>query len=216
MNNVITTHMPVEVTGITADQQAVLAEILSDIKVSIDRLARAAKRWVELPEKARKRIVDQTNPSYRDFWGKLERVGRGELHPQLATVGGAAARFLGKLSLPEQERYLRELVPVVQVKGRGWDVRQVDVAEMSEEQRKQVFKLSSDGVVTVREVEAQKVWLADKAARDLLISSAAETLRKVERQGWRVEKGRCYPKPAASEKGFTKGQVEKMLKDMEE
>ena len=216
MSNIITTHMPVEVTGITADQQAVLAEILSDIKLSIDRLARAAKRWVELPEKARRRIIDQTNPSYRDFWAKLDRVGRGELHPQLATVGGTAARLLGKLSLPEQERYLRELVPVVVVKGRGWDVRQVDVAEMSEEQRKQVFKMSSDGVVTVREVEAQKVWLADKAAREIMISEAAESLRKVERQGWRVEKGRVWVKPAAVEAGLTKKQVQQMLKDLGE
>ena len=123
---------------------------------------------------------------------------------------------MGKLSLPEQERYLRELVPVVVVKGRGWDVRQVDVAEMSEEQRKQVFKMSSDGVVTVREVEAQKVWLADKAAREIMISEAAESLRKVERQGWRVEKGRVWVKPAAVEAGLTKKQVQQMLKDLGE
>lgn len=214
MSTALTTSIPAEVTGITREEQSVLQEILRSVQVSMDSLAKAAQLWIGLPSKTRKRIVNQTNASYQDFWDKLDRVGRGELHPQLATVGGTAAKLLGKLPLEAQEKYLRELVPVVVSKGKGWDTRLVDVAEMSEDQRKQVFKMAADGTVTVREAEAQQVWLSEKAARRLLQDGVAESLRKVERNGWRVEKGRVWVKPASIEAGLTRRQVEQMLKDL--
>ena len=40
--------LAIEVTGITGEQKHVLAEILADVKASVDRLARAARRWVGL------------------------------------------------------------------------------------------------------------------------------------------------------------------------
>lgn len=210
------TMMPsIEVTGLTAEQRTALDEILRDVQSSVDRLARAAKRWVELSPKAREKIVEQTNPSFREFWMRLEAVGAGLLHPQLATVGGTAARLLGRLPLEEQDRYLRELLPVVIHKGRGWDIRLVDVSALSEEQRKQVFKLTSSGSVTVREVEAQKVWLADRAAKRLAESAAGETVTRVERAGWIVERGRVWVKPGLVESGISRKQLEKMLADLE-
>lgn len=215
MSTLTTMEMP-EITGLTAEQRDILAEILRDMQASVDRMAKAARKWVDLPEKARVRIVEQTNPSFREFWTRLEKVGSGVLHPQLATVGGTAARLLGKLPLDDQDRYLREMLPVVIHKGRGWDVRLVDVGALSEDQRKQVFKLSSDGAVTVREVEAQKVWLADRAAKRVLESAAGEALTRVDRAGWTVEKGRCWVKPSLVESGITRKQLEKMLADLEE
>ena len=211
----MTTMPSIEVTGLTAEQRTALDEILRDVQSSVDRLARAAKRWVELSPKAREKIVEQTNPSFREFWMRLEAVGAGVLHPQLATVGGTAARLLGRLPLDEQDRYLRELLPVVIHKGRGWDIRLVDVAALSEEQRKQVFKLTSSGSVTVREVEAQKVWLADRAAKRLAETATGETVTRVERAGWVVEHGRVWVKPGLVETGISRKQLEKMLADLE-
>ena len=216
MSTALTTSMPVEVTGLTTDQQAVLREILRDIQVSVDKMAKAAQRWVELPEKARKRIVEQTNPSLRQFWQRLEKVGMGQLHPLLLTVAGSAATLLGKMPLDDQDKYLRELIPVAVKKGRAWDERLVDVAEMSEEQKKQVFKVSSDGTVTVRSKEAQIQWIAAADAKRLQEDLAADALRKVERTGWKVEKGRVWLKPAALEAGLTRKQVEQMLRDLGE
>jgi hypothetical protein len=213
--SLITTMPAFEVTGLTAEQRTALDEILRDVQTSVDRLARAAKRWVELPPRAREKIIEQTNPSFREFWKRLESVGSGALHPQLATVGGTAARLLGRLPLEEQDRYLRELLPVVVTKGRGWDVRLVDVAELTEDQRKQVFKLASDGGVTVREVEAQKVWVADRIAKRLVEASGGEALTRVERAGWRVERGRVWVKPGLVEGGITRKQLERMLADLE-
>lgn len=216
MSTQLTTMEMPEITGLTVEQRDILAEILRDMQASVDRLAKAARKWVELPEKARARIVEQTNPSFREFWTRLEKVGNGVLHPQLATVGGTAARLLGKLPLDDQDRYLREMLPVVIHKGRGWDVRLVDVGALSEDQRKQVFKLSSDGAVTVREVEAQKVWLADRAAKRVLENAAGAALTRVDRAGWMVEKGRLWVKPSLVENGITRKQLEKMLADLEE
>lgn len=204
-----------ELHGLSAEQQVIVTEILKDIQTSVERLARAARRWVELPEKVRGKIVEQTAPSFREFWKRLEAVGLGSLHPQLATIGGRAARLLGKLPLDEQGKYLQERLPLVVARGRGWDLRLVDVAEMTNDQKTQVFKVGPDGAVTVRSEEAQKKWLADRAAKRLLEKAQGEALKKVERAGWKVEMGRVWVKPHLVEQGLTRAQVERMLKDLE-
>jgi len=211
--NTITTSIPVEVTGLSRPEHDVLLEIMADIKRSLDGIRRAAARWVELPERARAKIVEQTRPSLRDFWAKLERVGVGALHPQLATVSGLAARYLGKLDIGEQERFLREGLPVVEVKRGRYDTRLMDVVLMSEEQRKQVFKVAGQGCA-VRTVEEQQVWLADQAAKRLLRQEAADRLKKVDRVGWSVAGGRVFVKPARVESGLTLRDLETMLKDL--
>lgn len=209
----ITTTIPVEVTGLSRAEHELLASIMQDIKRGLDATLRAARTWLELPAKARAKIVEQTRPSLRDFWTKLERVGTGQLHPQLATVSGLAARYLGKLGIQEQERFLRDGIPVVSP-SRGRDVRLVDVVLMSEDQRKQVFKVAGDGVA-VRSVEEQKHWLADQAARRVLRDEAKSTLKKVDRVGWSVEKGRVFVKPGRVKEGLTRRDLETMLRDLE-
>ena len=211
--NTITTTIPVEVTGLSRPEQEVLVEIMADIKRSLDGIRKAAARWVELPEKARAKIVEQTRPSLRDFWAKLERVGAGALHPQLATVSGLAARYLGKLGIEEQERFLRDGIPVVEVKRGKYDARLLDVVMMSEEQRKQVFRASGQSVA-VRTEEEQRVWLADQAAKRLLRQEAADRLKKVDRVGWSVQGGKVFVKAARVESGLTLRDLETMLKDL--
>lgn len=86
MSTQITT-LTVEVEGISKREQEVLAEILNDARLSVERLASAARKWVGLPEETREAIVKQTNPSLRDFWGKLTRVGEGLLQDVVALGG---------------------------------------------------------------------------------------------------------------------------------
>ncbi|MFZ2281553.1 MAG: hypothetical protein WAW39_27395 [Prosthecobacter sp.] len=211
--NAITTSIPVEVTGLSKTEHEVLLEIMADIKRSLDGIRKAAARWVELPEKARAKIVEQTRPSLRDFWAKLERVGSGMLHPQLATVSGLAAKYLGKLGIEDQERFLREGLPVVEVKRGKYDTRMLDVVMMSEEQRKQVFRVVGQGCA-VRTVEEQQAWLADQAAKRLLRQEAADRLKKVDRVGWSVQGGKVFVKPARVEAGLTLRDLETMMKDL--
>lgn len=209
----ITTSIPVEVTGLSKAEQEVLAAIMADIKRGLDATLRAARAWVEMSEKARGRIVAQTQPSLREFWTKLEGVGMGKLHPQLATMSGLAARHLGKLELAEQERFLREGIPVAALRGK--DFRLVDVVSMSEEQRKQVF--TAGGLTSrVRSVDEQRNWLADQAARRVLKREAAAGLKSVDRVGWSVQGGRVFVKAARVESGLTKRDLAVMLKDLEQ
>lgn len=210
------TTLEVEIEGITRAEREVLADILNDARLSAERLAKAAGKWVGLAEETREKIVAQSNPSLRDFWARLTRVGEGLLHPQLVMVGGKAASCLGKLPLEDQERYLRERLPVVIRRGRGFDVRLVDVAEMNDEQRRQVFKVSDNGAVAVRDEEAQKAYFANRAAQLLVEREKADAMKKVERVGWRVEGGKVWVKPDKVESGLTRRDVVTMLRDLGE
>lgn len=210
------TTLEVEIEGISKAEREVLADILNDARLSAERLAKAAGKWVGLAEETREKIVAQSNPSLRDFWARLTRVGAGLLHPQLVMVGGKAAACLGKLPLDDQERYLRERVPVVIRRGRGFDVRLVDVAEMTDEQRRQVFKVSDSGAVVVRDEEAQKAYFANRAAQLLVEREKADAMKRVERVGWRVEGGKVWVKPDKVESGLTRRDVVTMLRDLGE
>lgn len=214
MSTTMTTTIPVEVTGLSKAEHEVLESIMGHVKASLDGIRRAARLWMDLVPKARARIVEQTRPNLRDFWTKLEAVGTGSLHPQLATVSGAAARYLGRLPIDEQERYLRDGLEVVEVRGKKHDVRLVDVVDMDEEQRRQVFRQAGEGVA-VRSVEEQKVWLADQAAKKLLREESRSALKRVERVGWKVEGGRVWVKPNRVELGLTRRDLETMLRDLE-
>lgn len=208
--------MTVQVDGLTKREQELLADILNDARLSVERLRQAAAKWMELGEETRAKIVQQSGKSLLDFWAKLTRVGSGLLHPQLVLVGGKACTMLGKLPLEDQERYLRDRIPLVVRKGRGFDVRLMDVGELSEEQRKQVFRENDDGSVVVRDEEEQKTYFARKAAALLVEQSKLDSLKKVERTGWRVEQGRVWVKPDKVEDGLTRKDLLIMLKDLGE
>lgn len=210
------TTLTIDVEGISKREREVLEDILNDARLSAERLASAARKWVGLPEETRAAVVAQTNPSLRDFWARLTKVGEGLLHPQLVMIGGRAASYLGKLPLEEQERYLRERVPVVMRRGRGFDVHLVDVAEMSEDQRRQVFKVSDSGEVTVRDEEAQKAYFANRAAQLVVERARLDGMKKVERVGWRVEGGRVWVKEEKVEGGLTRRDLVTMLRDLGE
>lgn len=208
--------MTVEVDGLSKNEQQVLLDILNDARLSAERLRLAAVKWMELPEGSRAKIVTGSPVSLRAFWARLTRVGMGSLHPQLSLVGGKAATLLGKLPLVEQERYLRDRMPLVVRKGRGFDVRLMDVAELSEEQRKQVFRVADDGSVVVRDEEEQKVYFSRKAAALLVQAAQLDGLKTVVRAGWKVERGRVWVREEKAAAGLTEKDLLMMMRDLRE
>ncbi len=210
------TTLEVEIEGITKAERELLADILNDARLSAERLAKAAAKWVSLSVESREKVAAQSNPSLREFWARLTKVGEGLLHPQLVMIGGRAATCLGKLPLEDQERYLRERLPVVVRRGRGFDTRLVDVAEMTEDQRRQVFKVADSGAVTVRDDEAQKAYFANRAAQMLVEQERQDGMKKVERVGWRVEGGKVWLKEEKVESGITRRDLLTMLRDLGE
>lgn len=208
--------VPEEVRGLSQDDRAILAEILNDLAKAVEGIRRAALKWVALSGAARRRILAETPPTWRFYLQKLQRVGEGTLHPQLYHAAGLAARYLGRLPLPEQERYLRERIPVVTLDGRGrTDERLMDVEEMDDGERQQVFKTAGDTVV-VRTPEEQRAWLEERARRKAEAEARhigdVDVVRRPGR--WRVERGHIYVEPEKAKSGLTLRDVRTMLKDL--
>ncbi len=209
-----TMNLVVNVDGLSRKEQEQLQDILNDARLSAERLRQAAAKWMDLEEETRAKILAQSGRSLTDFWNRLTKVGQGLLHPQLATVGGRAAQLLGRLPLEEQERYLRDRIPFVVRRGKGFDTKLVDPAELNEDQRKQLFRVSDSGEVTVRDEEEQKAYFAKKAAAQLVERARLDGLKKVERAGWTVEQGRVWVKPEKVEGGLTRKDLVTMLRDL--
>lgn len=205
---------PLVLDDLTAEDRQYLDEILADLKGAADRIAAAGRKWVKLDTGLRQRIVDATPAGMRDVWLRLERVGMGTLHPQLATTAGIAARYLGRLPMSEQERYLQERIPVLVVNGREPDILRIDVGALSRGQRKQVF-VNAGGTVRVRSIDEQRAWLADQAQREQRKEQRNEVLR-IDRPGrWKVDGGKVYVAAEKVENGLTKKDVAQMLRDLQ-
>lgn len=85
---------------------------------------------------------------------RMEDMGRRTLHPMLALGGSAGCRALAKLPMSQQERYLKESVPLVVHTPKGdTDVLLVKVQDLTPEQVKQVF--DRDRIRTQGEQKAQ-------------------------------------------------------------
>lgn len=203
--------------GLSANDRATVHEILADLGGAADRIRRAGEKWVALSAKVRERVLEAAPPTWRVFLQRLELVGAQKLHPQLYSSLGKAATWLGKLPLAEQDRYLRERIPVVIVQPSGrQDVRLFDIEEMGEAHREQVFRREDDGAVLIRDVPQQKAWLELKRERQ---ERAEERhlgdFTVIRRPGrWRVEKGKLYPDKGRIETGYTIRDIKMMAKDL--
>lgn len=215
----ITTRPPEleSLKGLSHAERETVAQIMSDLGGAAHCIQKAADRWIALAAKTREKVLDAAAPTWRPFLARLTEVGEGRLHPLLYSKIGFAARWLGRLPLTEQDKYLRGRIPVVHMDGRGrFDTRLVDVEEMSEEQRKQVFKANDDETVIVRDAAQQQAYLIDKKRRaDRAEELKLGDLNVIKRPGrWRVEKGKLFPDRARVETGFTKRDISLMLRDL--
>ena len=200
--------------GLTSAERETVQEILADLGGAADRIRRAGEKWVGLNKRTREKVLEAAPPTWGAFLNRLTLVGERKLHPHLYAAVGNAARWLGKLPLEDQDRYLRGRIPVVTASGR--DTRLVDVEELSELQREQVFKKSEDGTVVIRDVPQQKAFLEERKRRlEREQERLLGDLTSIKRPGrWRIEKGRLYPAKERVEEGYTKGDVKRMLKDL--
>lgn len=196
----------------TVERKAVEV-ILTDLNRAHNAIAKAARKWLTLSEDTRDQVIEATPQGMRDIWLKLDRVGSGTLHPRLVTSSGLASRYLSKLPIEEQERYLSELIEVAIRRGGRADILRVDVENMSSLQRQQVFAVTGN-TVKVRSIAEQKAWLADREQKEREKDAHAETTR-IDRPGrWTVEKGRVFISPEKIEVGLTKRDVAAILRDL--
>jgi hypothetical protein len=210
----LTTTIPLDLRKIPAADREALNDILADLQASVERIQSAAARWVTLPEDTRARVVAATPPAMRDLWQRLDKVGGGTLHPQLATAAGLAARYLSRLPLEEQEHYLTQLIPVVVERGGRLLVDKMDVQRMSDFHRQQVFDAGGH-TTRVRSAAEQRAWLEARSALQEADATEEEAHLAVDRPGrWRVEGDRAYIDRRKAEAGITLREALQMVRDL--
>jgi hypothetical protein len=108
----------------------------------------------------------------RNALAMFERIGRRQLHPNLALLSGAGYERLRKMPFSVQEKYLNEPVEVL-VRGENGKIDKVLVAvtDLTREQASQVFDRD-----TVRSLPGQRAWIENERAR---INAQSQPLAKV-------------------------------------
>jgi hypothetical protein len=207
---------PKEIEGITRSEREAFSQILTDLQGAAESIARAGGRWVGLSKPTRTRILKEVPSTWRTFLNRLSLVGEGHLHPQLYSASSIAARYLGRLPMPEQTRFLRELIPTVVVRENGRrDVRNLDVEDMSDGTRRQVFAKVGDTVV-VRGIPEQNAYL-DLLERRRTRQEEQElgNVDIINRPGrWKIEQGKVYVTKEKAAGGLTLRDVKQILKDL--
>ena len=85
------------------------------------------------------------------FLKKAEDVGRGVIHYQLLLKSGSNYRKLEQCAYSDQDKYLKEPIPVLCVNG---DVLNVSIDNLTKEQSSQVF-----GYDHIRDLSKQKAYI---------------------------------------------------------
>ncbi len=205
------------IRGVSGDDRDTVREILTDLSGAANNVRKAAEKWATLTPGTRKKVIEGLPPTWRGFMDRLTLVAEDRLHPQLYAAAGRAATLLGKLPLADQDRYLRERIPVAILKRGKPDVLLMDVEEMNEEQRKQVFKESKDNghAVLVRDVAQQTAYLDDLARRREREQQVEHDATVIDRPGrWRVQKGKAIINADRAKIGLTLKDARLLLKDL--
>ena len=192
------------------DDQAEIKSILVDVSGAYERIQRAGKKWANLDDSTKARVIEATPPALQSVWHNLERVGTGELHPQLVTARGVAARYLSKMDLEDQTKHLTERFELLLDDG---DKVMVDIDSMTSDQRKQIFA-KNGSKVKVRSLPEQKAFRIDQTEKEKR-RQERERYSTISRPGrWDIEKGRVTIDPALNAAGLTLRDVKQLLKDL--
>ena len=116
----------------------------------------------------------------RGVWDRLEQVGAGELHPRLVTAQGLSARYLSRLPIAQQDKYLTNRFDVAVGED---DVLKVDLNEMTTEYRRQVFDTTSPSHIKVRTIAQQRAWLAQEKVKTTAEKTRLNRMTSIDRPG---------------------------------
>lgn len=176
------------------------------------KTARLGYLLVEMSDEDRALFIDAFPSHYRTTWLNLLRVGRGEMHPKLATAAGRTAQLLRKLPYAEQEQYVVELIPVVTGSDRR-SVRYFDVENMPSDLLPQVFA-QGGGRARVRSLDEQRTWRTQQEKASSAKAAKKEST-EINRPGkWAIRNGRAHLAKALIDRGLTLEDVEKIKSDL--
>lgn len=135
-------------------------ELLARFQQNAADMAETARLLV-LALDTRPEIMDELEGAGipREHLFRLERFGRGQLHPKLLFPVGLAERQLAQLTLSEQARALDRGVEVLDADD-GSEPRLIPVAELSRQQIRTVFCRGR-----IRTLAEQRTWLRAENAK---------------------------------------------------
>jgi SpoU rRNA methylase family enzyme len=92
---------------------------------------------------------------------ELIRVARGTLHPRLVLSGETQMHAIKQLSFAEQSDIIENGIPVVEYDGEDYVTKYVDIQDITQRQRGQVF-----GARKLRSASAQIEYLKEREKRE--------------------------------------------------
>lgn len=123
----------------------------------------------------------------RDFLRRMERIGRGEIHPKLAFAVSAGHRKLSRCTYSEQslalERGLEVLAPDFK------EHRLIAAEDLSKEQIRQVFVGRR-----IRSLAEQRTWIEEDAKHHAPDKSAKKGDWQIEKHGVKINHPMTVPR----------------------
>lgn len=202
------------IATLPVEDRVIAEQLIREMSGIANKVAKMGRLICSMSDKGQEEFIGAFPASDQALWRRVQKVGRGEMAPALATKQGVAARFLAKLPVEEQARYIRELIPVAITDGRGrQDTILMDVDDMSTAIRRQVFRAHGTAA-EVRDIPAQRAYLAEQDRKSRVAEEKVERAHRIERSEWTVEDGKIFPNPILIEKGITRLKLAKMLADL--
>lgn len=207
------------VRGLSAGEMAVLDAVNELLQEGIAKLTeavkRAARKFMTLEESSREKLRAQSTKAGRDFVDALEKVAAHEMYPDLALETGWAAQHLKKLPIAEQEKWMKEGIPVfLEVKGNSkGDTIIRAPRDLSRDEISQVFETSRNPECPVRVlgVDEQRTNVAAARLVEERAARREKSTRMVVRAGrFKIEKSIFTPLKTR----FTLRELEEILGEM--
>ncbi len=146
---------------ITKTEIQQFVELITSISASIVEAGRFLCSMIDRDPEAIEKIV-KARPEYsEEILRRFERVGRGQLSPRLTWLDRPAVKYLRKLPVELQEKYLST---PVEVYIEGGEFLNIDVLNLEREQADQVFE--KDG--SQRSIAAQRAYREAKTPRAVI------------------------------------------------
>lgn len=200
---------------LSPDGQKIARQFLAEMAKVGKSIRAMGKLLTEMDETDREKFAAAFPASQREVIGRILLVGMNQMAPEVAMIGGVAGKRLAALPVKDQERYVKELIPVAIREPDGTrNHRMMDPTTMGSATTKQVFRAAGT-FCEVRSLEEQWAYIEEqeRAAR-------AKAHRRpssiVDRADYRIEGGKFYPKGHLIEEGATARILRKALADMAE
>jgi hypothetical protein len=139
---------------------AQFVSLLSDAKEGLAKAGKFAAEQIDANPNFIDEVLKLAPQLTEEFIRRFERIGRGQMVPQLMWDASPGVGKLIKMPVSLQEKYLNEPVALLVKSDAGWETLKCDVRNLSASQASQVF--NGEGV---RSEAAQRAWIEDKRAK---------------------------------------------------